>query len=46
MPKLYFEDIEVGQKFVGDTVTVDRRKMLSMAADFDDQMMHTDVEAA
>lgn len=46
MEKLYFDDIDVGQKFTGDTVTVDRKKMLSMAEDFDDQPMHTDAQAA
>ena len=46
MEKLYFDDIEVGQKFSGDTVAVERAKMLSIADDFDDQEMHTDAEAA
>jgi len=27
--KLYFEDIQVGDKFVGDTVVAEREKMLS-----------------
>lgn len=44
--KLYFEDIEVGQKFTGDTVVVDRDLMLSIAMNFDDQGMHTNANAA
>jgi len=44
--KLYFEDIEVGQKFAGDTVAVDRELMLTIASNFDDQGMHTDTESA
>ena len=44
--KLYFEDIQVGDKFVGDTVVAEREKMLSFAADFDDQPMHLDADAA
>lgn len=44
--KLYFEDIQVGDKFVGDKVVAEREKMLSFAAEFDDQPMHLDVDAA
>lgn len=44
--KLYFDDIEIGQTFIGDTVTVDRDQMMAFAADFDSQPMHTDAEAA
>jgi acyl dehydratase len=44
--KLYFEDIEVGQKFTGDTVVVDRDRMLEFASDFDSQGMHMEAEAA
>jgi acyl dehydratase len=44
--KLYFEDIKVGDSFIGDTVSAEREKMLSFATDFDDQPMHLDAEAA
>jgi acyl dehydratase len=44
--KLYFEDIEVGQTFTGDTIVVDREIMLMIARDFDNQRMHLDAEAA
>ena len=44
--KLYFEDISQGDKFTGATVTVDRAQMLEFAADFDNQPMHLDAEAA
>ncbi len=44
--KLYFEDIQVGDKFVGDTVVAEREKMLFFAEEFDNQPMHLDVDAA
>ena len=44
--KLYFDDIRAGDSFVGDTVHVQRDTMLSFAAEFDDQPMHLDGDAA
>ncbi len=44
--KLYFEDIQVGDQFVGDTVVAERDKMLSFAEEFDNQPMHLDADAA
>ncbi|MDP6565602.1 MAG: MaoC/PaaZ C-terminal domain-containing protein, partial [Alphaproteobacteria bacterium] len=46
MPKLFFEDINVGDTFVGDKVTVDPERMLSFAQEFDSQPMHLDPAAA
>jgi acyl dehydratase len=46
MGKLYFEDIEVGQEFAGDTILVAREQMLAIAKDFDSQKMHVDSDAA
>lgn len=44
--KLYFEDIQTGDKFIGETVIVRREKMLSFATEFDDQAMHLNPDAA
>ena len=44
--KLFFEDIQIGDTFVGDTVHVHRDKILSFATEFDDQPMHLDAAAA
>jgi acyl dehydratase len=44
--KLYYDDIKVGDRFTGDTLTLDRDRMLEFAAEFDNQPMHLDVEAA
>jgi acyl dehydratase len=46
MTKLYFEDINVGDTFAGDKVTVDRERMLAFAREFDNQPMHLDPAAA
>ncbi len=43
---LYFEDIRAGETFVGETVVVERDRMLAFAAEFDDQPMHLDAAAA
>ena len=44
--KLYFDDIKVGDTFTGNTLTLDRGRMLEFAAEFDDQPMHLDAKAA
>jgi len=44
--KLYFEDVSVGDTFVGVSVAVDRDQMLWFAQEFDDQAMHLEAEAA
>lgn len=46
LDKLYFEYIGVGQKSTGNTVVVDRSRILEFASEFDSQGMHTDVDAA
>jgi acyl dehydratase len=46
MSKLYFEDINVGDTFVGDKVTVHPERMLAFAQEFDSQPMHLDPAAA
>jgi acyl dehydratase len=42
----YFEDLDVGATFWGDTVTVEREEMLAFAERFDPQPMHLDDAAA
>ena len=44
--KLYYDDIKVGDRFTGNSLTLDRDRMLEFAAEFDDQPMHLDAEAA
>lgn len=44
--RLYFGDIQTGDKFVGDTARVEREQMLTFAAQFDHQPMHLEPEAA
>jgi hypothetical protein len=39
--ELYFDGIEAGQKFTGDTVAADRDLILTIASSFNDQGMHT-----
>lgn len=40
MPILHFEDLEVGDVFRGDEVSVDRDEMIAFATRFDPQPMH------
>ena len=42
----YFEDVAVGDQFVGATVAVEREELLWFARNFDNQPMHTDPAAA
>ena len=42
----YLEDFAVGQKFSSPTLTVDRERIKSFAAEFDPQPFHLDEEAA
>ena len=44
--KLFFEDINVGDSFIGAKIAVDRDRMISFAKEFDNQLMHTDATAA
>ena len=44
--QLYYEDIAVGDTFVGDTVSVDYDEMIWFAQNFDNQPVHTDAVAA
>ena len=44
--RLYFEDVAVGDQFVGATVAVEREELLWFARNFDNQPMHTDPAAA
>ena len=42
----YFEDFQVGQKFVSGTVTVTAERIKAFAREFDPQPFHLDEEAA
>ncbi|USG62882.1 hypothetical protein NBZ79_07820 [Sneathiella marina] len=44
--KLYYDDIKVGDIFTGNSLVLDRARMLEFAAEFDDQPMHLDADAA
>ena len=46
MHRRYFEDIEVGEELVGDTVEVDRDKMIAMAEEFDSLAVHHNADEA
>lgn len=43
---LYFEDLAIGDTFVGEVVPVDRDELLWFANNFDNQPMHADPLAA
>lgn len=44
--RLYFEDLQVGQRFTGDrTCTVDAEQIKAFAAEFDPQPFHLDAAA-
>ncbi len=45
-PPLYLEDLQVGQTFVSDPVTVSTGAIKAFAAEFDPQPFHLDEEAA
>ena len=42
MTKLYFEDITIGDVWVGDAVTAGRDEMIAFAREYDNQPMHVD----
>ena len=44
--RLYYEDLEIGQKFVSRPYTMTRDEILKFAAAFDPQPFHLDDEAA
>lgn len=44
--KLFFDDIRLGDEFIGAPVTVERARLLAFAEEFDDQAMHMDASAA
>jgi len=47
MDKLwYLDDLEVGQRFVSGTHTIDAKQIVAFAAEFDPQPFHLDEEAA
>ncbi len=43
--RAYFEDLEVGLRFGGDSYAVEHEEMLAFARKWDPQAMHVDVEA-
>ena len=42
----YWQDIEPGESFDTDPITISKRDILEFAADFDPQPYHLDSEAA
>ena len=44
--RLYFEDLEVGQKFTSETYVMDAERIKKFAAEFDPQFFHLDEIAA
>jgi len=45
-PKLYFEDLQIGQRFVTDTHALDEAQIVAFATVFDPQPFHMDDAAA
>jgi acyl dehydratase len=45
-PKLYFDDLHVGQRFTSRTQLLDERMIIEFARQYDPQPFHTDPEAA
>jgi len=43
---LYFEDLDVGQKFTSETYVMDAKRIKEFAAEFDPQSFHLDETAA
>ena len=46
MSPLYFEDLEIGQRFESRTAPMERDRLLAFAAEFDPQPQHTSEDAA
>lgn len=44
--RLYFEDLQVGQRFVSENYTVTESEIIEFASKYDPQSFHTDPEAA
>ena len=42
MTRLYFEDIAIGDSWIGDPVTAERDVMIAFAREYDNQPMHVD----
>jgi acyl dehydratase len=45
-PRLYLDDLQVGQRFGSGTFTLDAEQMVAFARQFDPQPFHLDAEAA
>ena len=45
-PRLYLEDLHVGQRFVSRSHAIDKEQIKAFAAQFDPQAFHLDDEAA
>jgi acyl dehydratase len=45
-PRVYLEDLRVGQRFLSGTHALDERQVIAFASEFDPQPFHTDPEQA